>query len=284
MANQRTDPQDIIIVKNVDIDCDDVSSEVTPTTRKVTDPDTQQVQTLYEQTTEEFSHRDYFQVKWGSKPFRLKPGEERRMPRFIAEHFAKHLANHMLSKREEKEDRKGLVQSITERPKMLGAIMVKVDEYYLQDDSMTEGDKAAAQVDALNPQEEARAVNMGVVPPTAVGVLMPEPPSLESIMKTAGEGSKEEVIGTPVADDLPPMPEEAVVPNPAPNNAPQGNVEPPTHADKAEKASDQPKTSIFDKDKPLPERKDLLKAAYEMGLKVTGKESTDRLVSMIKSF
>lgn len=170
MAQQKTHPDDILEVENIDLQCDEVQQEVIRTSRRVQDPETGQWSTLYEEQVFEFNHGDYFQVLWDLRPFRIKPGETRLMKRSVAEHYAKHLANHMLGKEERKTGRQGLIQSNVARPAMLQRILKRVVEYYQQSELLTVGEQAEVDFNRLNAQEEARAANLGYIPPTAVGV------------------------------------------------------------------------------------------------------------------
>mgnify|MGYP001585984974 FL=1 len=279
MANQKSDPQDILIVKNIDVDCSEISSDVLPVTRRLVDPETGQASTIYDQVVEEYNHKDYFQCKFSGKPFRIKPGETRRMPRFIAEdHFAKHLADHILQKRNKP------INSSTERPRVLKEIIIGVDEYYLQDDVLDEGSAAQSQVDKLNPIEEAKAINMGIIPPDAVGKLVPEGPSLDDILKNAKAASKS--VENPILPtaELTPTASEVLHPPIEPQKPPQTIKRASTQEKTAKVAKVEAKTSIFDKDKPLPSQEELIKAAYELGLPVTGQETPEQLVAMLKKF
>lgn len=141
--------QDILIVQNVDLNCNDIDPE------------------------EGWSHADFFQVKYGGHPFRIKPGESRRMPRYVAEHFAKHLADHMLTKMEEETGKQFLINNIVERPKMLKKILLSVEQYFLDEDikSLTPGEQAGAEVERLNSIEEEKALDLGEVPIPMMGVL-----------------------------------------------------------------------------------------------------------------
>lgn len=296
MAQQTTHPNDIIEVENIDLNCDEVQQEVIRTSKRVQDPETGQWSTLYEEQVYEFNHGDYFQCLWDLRPFRIEPGKTRLMPRYIAEHYAKHLANHMLGKEERQSGRQGLIQSNVARPRMLARIMKRVVEYYQQGELLTPGEQAEADFARLNPKEEARAVPLGTVPPTAVGVLAPEPPSLDQIMKEAGSGS-EEPTETAIA------PSEAA--NPAPLPAREPETTPPAQSPvvddpaaletkpviKDTKANGQApanpsdsKTSIFDPKKPLPPRSEVIKVAYEMGVQFNPKDSTERIAALIRKF
>ena len=163
---------DSILVTNPDINCDFEESVITP-----------------HQEPYVYNHAEYFQVLWGGQPHRVKPGETRIMPRFLAKHFAKHLADHILTKREEKENKSGLMQSPTERPKVLATILLKVESYFMVPADTSEGMKVEKMVDQLNPGEYAQ--NLGPIPDPTLGVLKPEGPSTEEIMKKAGVATKE---------------------------------------------------------------------------------------------
>ena len=218
---------DILIVTNIDTDCDIIDTE------------------------DNYPHSEYFQVKWSGHPHRIAPGATKRMPRFLAEHFAKHLANHMLLKMEESTGRKGLMQSSFERPKMIDRIILGVDSYFLGD-NVSEADALASKVDELNPGE--RPMDLGTVPSPLMGVLKDEPKKVEI---------KEETV--PSTPDLPPA----------------GSGEPPK---KADTPKDEPKTSIVDPSKPKPSRKELFADCEKLGIEVTGRETVDQLIAKIKAF
>jgi hypothetical protein len=107
--------EDIILVQNIDLDCD------------------------YYDTENNYSHSDYFEVRWNKQPFRVKPGETRRYPRNIAEQNAKHIADQILIKKCEKA-KKNLLNHPVERPKVLNEILIRVEDYYNQDSVPTEGE------------------------------------------------------------------------------------------------------------------------------------------------
>jgi len=152
----QEDPQDILIVQNIDLNCDDIDPE------------------------EGWSHADFFQVRWAGHPHRIRPGETRRMPRYVAEHFAKHLADHILMKMERETGRQFLVNHPIERPKVLKQILVGVDEYFLQQEQKpapTEGERVAEEIEKLN--EPEKVLDVGEVPPPAIGVLKEPPKEVE---------------------------------------------------------------------------------------------------------
>ena len=249
---QTTDPQDIILVKNIDEHCSDVSHDVIRTSKKVQDPETGQWITEYIEIQQEFSHGDYFQVKWGGQPHRILPGQTKLMPRYVAEHYAKYLADHMLGKMEASTGKIGLVQSKVERPKMLAKILVRVESYHLGDALSDEGARAVEEVDQLNKGE--RVLDLGFIPPTAVGVLKDEPKTEAELLAIAGEG------------DAQPLP-------------PSGPVE----ALKDQRI-EEVKTSLFDKEKPLPPKGELIRTVVKLGIEIKGNESSEALAALIRAF
>jgi len=228
---------DFLIVHNPDVNCDDIDTELG------------------------WNHKEYFEVRWGKQPHRIKPGETRIMPRFLAKHFAKHLANHILMKREETEKKRGLVQSPVERPKLLAQILLGVQQYYLTEGPVNEGEKVAQMVEQANPQE--RTIDIGKVVDPTLGVLKPEGPGLEQIMKAAGKEEALTAANTPPPAPMPPK--TTLVPT-------------------APKPAEEPKTSLFDPGKPKPTKAELLKAAFDMGIDITGRETVDQLINKIKKF
>lgn len=230
---------DSILVTNPDIGCDFEETVITP-----------------HQDPYIYNHSEYFQVLWGGQPHRVKPGETRIMPRFLAKHFAKHLADHILTKMEEKTGKAGLMQSPTERPKVLATILLRVESFFAMSPETTEGQKVEKMVDELNPGEYAQ--NLGSVPDPALGVLKPEPISTEEIMKNAGVSTEEvsKVTERVTGKNLP----EAIL-GESPN-----------------------KTSIWDETKEKPTKKELILEANRLNIEITGKETVDQLISKIKSF
>ena len=248
---QKTDPQDIILVKNIDTDCTESSTDVVRTSRKLQDPETGQWFNEFVEIPEEWNHKNYFQVKWSSQPHRILPGETKLMPRYIAEHYAKYLATHMLGKMEKTTGRMGLIQSSVERPKMLARILLRVESYHLGDSMADEGARAVAEVEALNKGE--RALDLGTIPNPAIGVLKAEPPTIDEIMKKAGE----DATGLP-----------STIPADAP----------------VDQKVEEVKTSLFDKSKPLPPKGQLITTAVKLGIEIKGNESSDQLATMIRAF
>lgn len=155
--------QDTLIVRNIDLNCHEIDSEYG------------------------YDHSEYFMVKYDGQPFKIRPGETRKMPRYVAEHFAKHLANHVLIKEEEASggSKRGLMTSATRRPQVLKEILVGVDSWYNDDESFqSEGEKAAEIDQELNPEE--KAMDLGVVDDPMMGKLTPDVKPIEEIIKASG--------------------------------------------------------------------------------------------------
>ena len=223
MPTPNASEQDILLVHNPDIDCNETDS------------------------TEGWSHKEFFQVKWGGQPHRVKPGETRRMPRFLAEHYAKHLADHILIKEGDTSGRKGLMQSPVERPKVLSKIILGVEEYFGGEMIIGEAEKVIKQVEVLNEEKEEKALDLGIIPNSTMGTLIPEPPSLNEVMNNAGIDN------------------------------PQSEISP-----EAEIKSDEP--SIYNPKKRKPTKKELLETAYHQGINVTGNETEEELIKKIRQF
>lgn len=129
----------------------------------------------------QFSHAEYFEVRYNGQPFRLAPGETRVLPRYIAEHFAKHLADHILRKQEMTENREGLVQSAQHRPAVLAKIL-RTESWFLADNA----DPSMAQP-SMAEQPGVPSKDLGHVPNYAVGSLTAPPKTAEEILAEAGE-------------------------------------------------------------------------------------------------
>jgi hypothetical protein len=150
----KDNPNDTLLVRNIDIDCTDHSVDFLKTTRVVIDEDGNRL-TEFIEIPFEFDHAEEFQVRWGGQKFRIAPGDTRKMPRHIAEHYAKYLATHILQKRELEEKRPGLIEHPIERPKVMEEILIGVDQYWDSLGELDEGAEALKRVDELNQPIEA---------------------------------------------------------------------------------------------------------------------------------
>lgn len=113
--------------------------------------------------------REFFEIRWDGRPHRIKAGETRRMPRYLADHFAKYLIDFILTQREKREKVTGLMKNRLERAKLYKQIIIGVDSYYNGDmyDFGREGQFVEQQVQQLNNVPNAR--DLGEVPPVALG-------------------------------------------------------------------------------------------------------------------
>lgn len=245
----RESPQDTLIIKNIDVGCDEVSSELVRKDRTQTD-DNGHNYIAYEEVPEEFSHADHFLVKFDGHPFKIKAGETRLMPRYVAEHYAKHLANHILQKREIREGKGGWVNHPTERPKILKQIVLGVEQYFYDDEENLDrevGSLAQRQVEQLN-REDARKVH-----------------DLGSI------------------DDKDPVPNKALGRLDAPGDAPQ-SLEEVLAGVEDEPATEQRNDTVPVLNQPAAlSKRELVEAAHSQGIKVTGKETKEELAAKIKA-
>ncbi len=152
---------DTLLVRNIDVGCEDKSTDIIKATQREQDPETGAWLTKYAEISDEFHHSEFFQVKWGGKPIRVAPGQTRKMPRFLAEHYAKHLADHILAKREKEENREGLINHVVERPKVMGEIILGVDGFYEDFGLVDEGTQALNQFEEMNRSPVAAEMGMG---------------------------------------------------------------------------------------------------------------------------
>lgn len=190
-----------VMCANIDIGCNDKSTDIVKVSNRVVDDEGNVSSQIFDKH-EEWSHDEYFQVKFDGKPYRIAPGRTALLPRFVAEHFAKHLADHMLMKKEDLTQRRGLVTSPIERPIMLKQILTDVNTEVVATPLNT--------VDQTLPIDTEPADNQGVIPNPAVGELKPEPPTLRDILVVAGENPDKvdriPVEETSIVDEKKPLP------------------------------------------------------------------------------
>lgn len=91
----------------------------------------------------EWNFKDGFFWAWGGKYYSMKPGEERTMDRFMADHCAKHMVDHILAKRLKATRRmvagvpeydNGILTDEVEKKKIRNRIIVGVEEWYEAND------------------------------------------------------------------------------------------------------------------------------------------------------
>lgn len=174
-SGPKIHPEDTMIVKNILIGDNHEMQDVIPyaNARQSIDPSTGAQHFVNQIETNIFENvwntSDYFEVRWDGRPHRIKPGETRRMPRYLADHFAKYLIDYILSAREENEKLTGLVKNRLERQKLYDQIIVGVDSYYNGDgwDYERQGVIVEQKVEELNKPDNS--LNLGQVPNTAMG-------------------------------------------------------------------------------------------------------------------
>jgi hypothetical protein len=163
---------------NIDVNCDDVTSDTILVREPYRDAEGR-TKERENQKPYTFNHAESFEIRYAGKFFKIKPGETRRFPRFVAELFAKHLADHMLMKMEAETGRKNLVSNPIERPKMIEKIIIDTEYFEIQDEN--EVDKLANRVEELN---EERSVDAGeVVNPLYGNMKETEDTNVDDILK-----------------------------------------------------------------------------------------------------
>lgn len=206
VTGPKEHPEDTLIVCNILVGDDTEVEEVIPyaNSRPSLDPGTGQQHFVNQIDTNIFEHswntRDFFEVRWDGRPHRIKPGDSRRMPRYLADHFTKGLIDFILTQREDKERLTGLLKNRLERKKLYDQIITGVDSYYNGDmwDYEREGNYVEQQVQQLN-QPDA-SINLGAVPNVAAGY---------GLTDTAPK-PVEDLTGLPVLTTLPKTQEELI--------------------------------------------------------------------------
>lgn len=211
-------PEDTLIVRNILVGDDTEVEEVIPyaNARPSVDPMTGQQHFVNQIDTNLFEHswntREFFEVRWDGRPHRIRSGETRNMPRYLADHFAKYLIDFILLQREDKEKVTGLLKNRLEREKLYSQIIVGVSSYYNGDmwDYEREGNYVEQQVQQLNQPDNAR--NLGMVPNIAAGYgLTDKPPEpVVTVTSTTGIPSFEGISVTTTAIPLSPSPADGV--------------------------------------------------------------------------
>ena len=123
-------PEDVLVVHNIDIDCDEVSTYTATEVLSIKYPEGEQPIRDYSENVTTIDHSKGFGVLYGGRLFTIAPGATRNLPRYIAEHYAKHLIDHILCKRD-KDGKLNLINNEQERAKLLSQIII--DEELLYD-------------------------------------------------------------------------------------------------------------------------------------------------------
>lgn len=211
-------PEDTMIVKNILIDDETIVEEVIPyaTIRnQAHDPRTPSQYDfnrldnhLYEHS---WSTKDFFEVRWDGRPHRVKPGQQRFFPRYLADHFAKALIDFILTKREKDEKLTGLMKNRLERAKLYKQIVVSVASHYNGDGfGDSEGLRVERQVAEMNQKSDANAFSVGEVvnPALGYGTTDKPPERIEDdiappILSQVGpKSSPQEIVATKTRNEL----------------------------------------------------------------------------------
>lgn len=216
-------PEDTMEVVNILIGDETEVEEVIPYANPRHDPrhptagtalDFSRVDTnVYEHS---WNTRDFFEVRWDGRPHRIKPGQKRFFPRYLADHFAKGLIDFILTKRERDEKLTGLMKNRLERAKLYKQIVTGVASYYNGDafDGERDGFRVERQVEEMNLPSAQNAFNVGEVVNPALGYgttdKPPEqieddpitPPTQQVPAKTSPKSSPQDIVAAKSRQEL----------------------------------------------------------------------------------
>lgn len=164
-------PEDTLIVRNILVDDETEVIESIPYSNVKRDVARSDVFNFSQPDTHIYEHhwntKDFFEVRWDGRPHRIKPGESRYMPRYLADHFAKNLIDFILNKREQNEHLTGLTKNRNARAELYSKIIEGVSSYYNGDTfGSSEGLRVERQVTQMN---DSNAYDVGEVPNPAMG-------------------------------------------------------------------------------------------------------------------
>lgn len=154
---QVNNENDTLYIKNIDVGCSDEDFDSVRVSERFKDLESGRIVTSFKELNYHFKHAEKYQVRWSGTPFDLKPGEVKKMPRFLGEHFAYHLCNHMLGKISPNS-----VNDPLKRPAMIERIIVK-EEPFFSSVSDTVGEAITKQVEALNVDSPTTDLGDGIV-------------------------------------------------------------------------------------------------------------------------
>lgn len=117
---------DSVVIQNIDMDCSDTTTEYYKKMDKEEDEDGNLV-SVENDIPEEFNHTEAFQTKYGGVIYSIPTGKTRRLPRYIAEKYAKELIDHLLYKKEEETGTRNLLDNVKERQALLDKIIISED-------------------------------------------------------------------------------------------------------------------------------------------------------------
>jgi len=152
----------------------------------------------------DYYYGDEFQVKYGGVVRRIRAGETRGYPRYIALHIAKHLADHMLQAKGK------TVNDQKDRPAVLKTILIGVEDYFYGEltqekiNEIVNVERIATdqEVDSLKLLEVDSGSPLGDIAKTS-------PKPLEDLLKAAEADEVEPTGETSLFDDSKPLPSKA---------------------------------------------------------------------------
>lgn len=154
---QVNNENDTLYITNVDTDCSEDTYDSVRVSERFRDQESGRVVTQFKELNYHFNHADGFQVRWSGTPFDIKPGETKKMPRFLGEHFAYHLCNHMLDKQGSNARNDPL-----KRPAMLKRIIVGTEPFFA-DVTDSIGAALNKQVESLNVDKPVSDLGDGLI-------------------------------------------------------------------------------------------------------------------------
>lgn len=129
-------PNDILILHNIDVDCHDSQIEYRRKIVSAIDEDGNHTSDSQD-IPYGFDHSIGFQTMYEGQVFAIRPGETRRLPRYVGEKFAKELIDHLLTKKSIATKDENIVNDVNERTLLLDKIIIS-EELLNQDDGFGE--------------------------------------------------------------------------------------------------------------------------------------------------
>jgi len=152
----QKDPNDLLLVRNIDLNSKSVTTDIIkrPFTHK--DPEGKETYTSYEEVETSWDHSLGFRFYYGGKPFTLKPGEKRVMPRYLADHFVKHLLDHMLNEEAQRTKNNSIFKNPAKRKELTDQIVEGVYQFANSEDDIDEGARIHDEYEKVNRKSRER--------------------------------------------------------------------------------------------------------------------------------
>jgi hypothetical protein len=117
---------DTLTIHNIDVDCSDTQIEYFRKIDRELDEDGNHV-SIENDIPYTFDHSKGFQTMYGGNIFGIRPGETRRLPRYIAEKYTKELIDHLAGKESSKTGNVNLINDVNYRTALLDKIIIEED-------------------------------------------------------------------------------------------------------------------------------------------------------------